>query len=237
MPIRCILFDLDGTLLPMDQKAFVKIYFGGIAKKLAPHGYDPEVLVKAIWGGIAAMTANDGTCTNETRFWQVFRSVFGDRVENDLCYFNEYYEQNFEQVRAVCGCDPKAAETVNELKRRGYRVALATNPVFPAIATRKRMSWGGFVPEDFEVVTSFENSTYCKPTNGYYREVAAKLGARPEECLMVGNDISDDMPAAEIGMKVFLLTPCLIAKEGENPDRYPNGGFEELMRYIDSLEK
>ena len=42
MSIKMILFDLDGTLLPMDQNHFVKTYFGALAKKLAPLGYDPE---------------------------------------------------------------------------------------------------------------------------------------------------------------------------------------------------
>ena len=42
-----ILFDLDGTLLPMDQNTFVKAYFGGLAKRLAPYGYDSEKLIAA----------------------------------------------------------------------------------------------------------------------------------------------------------------------------------------------
>ena len=53
---------------------------------------------------------------------------------------------------------------------------------------------------------------------------------------MVGNDISDDMPAALIGMKVFLLTDCLIAKEGESVEDYPHGGFDDLMAYIKRME-
>jgi len=31
----------------------------------------------------------------------------------------------------------------------GFRVALATNPIFPAIATEKRIRWAGLTPEDF----------------------------------------------------------------------------------------
>ena len=46
MSIKAVLFDLDGTLLPMDQDEFVKAYSMGLAKKLAPHGYEPEKLVK-----------------------------------------------------------------------------------------------------------------------------------------------------------------------------------------------
>ena len=34
--ITTVLFDLDGTLLPMDQDRFVQSYIGRMAKKLAP---------------------------------------------------------------------------------------------------------------------------------------------------------------------------------------------------------
>ena len=37
--MKTILFDLDGTLLPMDQDAFVKYYMGLFAQKMAPHGF------------------------------------------------------------------------------------------------------------------------------------------------------------------------------------------------------
>ena len=52
--ITTVLFDLDGTLLPMDQDLFVKSYFGKLAEKMAPRGYDPDGLIKAVWGGTAA---------------------------------------------------------------------------------------------------------------------------------------------------------------------------------------
>lgn len=69
MSIQYILFDLDGTLLPMDQDVFVKAYFGRLAAKLAPHGYEPKALIDAIWKGTAAMIRNDGSRTNEAAFW------------------------------------------------------------------------------------------------------------------------------------------------------------------------
>jgi hypothetical protein len=51
--LTTILFDLDGTLLPMDNEAFTKGYFKLLAAKLAPHGYEPKQLVDAIWAGTA----------------------------------------------------------------------------------------------------------------------------------------------------------------------------------------
>ena len=36
MSIKAILFDLDGTLLPMDQNVFTKDYFGRLAAWMGP---------------------------------------------------------------------------------------------------------------------------------------------------------------------------------------------------------
>ena len=77
MPIKTILFDLDGTLLPMDQEVFVKTYMKLLAAKMAPYGYDPQLLVKGLWDGTAAMVKNDGRSTNETVFWNTFFSLLG----------------------------------------------------------------------------------------------------------------------------------------------------------------
>ncbi len=71
-----ILFDLDGTLLPMDQDVFVRDYFGHLAKKVAPFGYDAKDLPANLWKGVAAMVMNDGRCSNEEVFWNVFKSRF-----------------------------------------------------------------------------------------------------------------------------------------------------------------
>ena len=235
MSIRCILFDLDGTLLPMDQNVFLKAYFGGLAAKLAPHGFEPQELFQTIMKGTGAMIQNDGSVKNEDRFWAVMRETYGERIDQETPYFEDFYAKEFANVQKVCGFNPQAALTVRALKRLGYTVALATQPAFPAVATYSRIRWAGLEPEEFALVTTFENSHFCKPSAGYYREVAEAVGFVPEECLMVGNDISDDMPAAYIGMKVFLLTDCLIKKDGESVEDYPHGGFDELMAYIEKV--
>ena len=77
MSIKVVLFDLDGTLLPMDQDVFVKAYFKGIAAKLAPYGYEPKALIDAIWAGTIKMIKNDGRRTNEEAFWDYFASIYG----------------------------------------------------------------------------------------------------------------------------------------------------------------
>lgn len=52
--IKNILFDLDGTLLPMDMEKFTQGYFKRLVAKAAPRGYEPEKLIKSVWAGTAA---------------------------------------------------------------------------------------------------------------------------------------------------------------------------------------
>ncbi len=235
MAIKAILFDLDGTLVPMDQDVFVGDYFKRISTKLAPYGYEPKQFINTIWKGTAAMIKNSGGKPNEEVFWDTAVSVYGEKVLEDKKYFDEFYEIEFDKVKSVCGYTPKAKETVKKLKEKGYKVALATNPIFPEIATRLRMSWAGLKPDDFEFYTTYENINCCKPNPVYYIEVAKRIGVDPAECLMVGNDVGDDMVAQAVGMKVFLLTDCLINKTNEDISKYPNGSFDELMEYINTL--
>ena len=58
---------------------------------------------------------------------------------------------------------------------------------------------------------------------------------KPEECLMVGNDVREDMVTEQLGMKTFLLTDCLINKENIDISQYPNGGFTQLHTYLKEL--
>lgn len=233
--VTTVLFDLDGTLLPMDQDVFVKDYFGRIVAKIAPAGYDPALLIDTIWRGTAAMVRNDGSKTNEETFWKHTVSVYGDKILRDKYLFDEFYETEFDKIKAVCGFHSAAAETVHSLKERGFRVALATNPIFPARATQWRIQWAGLQPEDFELYTTYENSCHSKPNPAYYRDVLAQLNVVPEECLMVGNDVGEDMVAQQLGMKVFLLTDCVINKANEDISVYPHGGFEALKAFLDTL--
>lgn len=234
MKLTTILFDLDGTLLPMDNDAFTKGYFRLLAAKLAPHSYDAKQLVDGIWAGTAAMVKNDGSRTNEKAFWDRFSSIFGEAVLEDLPLFEEFYETDFQAAQAFCGFNPDAAATVQAVKTLGLRAVLATNPIFPAVATRTRIRWAGLTPEDFALYTTYENIGLCKPNPDYYREIMRRLDVRPEECLMVGNDATEDMVASETGMRVFLLTDCLLNRENKDISTWPHGGFPQLMDYIES---
>ncbi len=232
MGYKLILFDLDGTLLPMDQDVFVAEYFKSLAKNLAPYGYEPEDLIASVWKGIGAMVKNDGQISNEEAFWNAFTAIYGEQARSHEPIFAEFYATKFNDIKSCCGYTEKAAETIKKLKNAGYRIALATNPIFPYIAIKQRLNWAGLDPKDFELCTTYEISHYCKPNPAYYSEILDKLGCSPEDCLMVGNDARDDTPAESIGISVFMLTDCLINKQGKDISVYSQGGFNELQKFL-----
>ncbi len=230
--IKTILFDLDGTLLPMNQETFVKAYLDGLAQKLAPLGYDKDLFIKGMWAGVAAMVKNDGSCVNQKRFWDTFCSILGEHVRNDESVFEDFYKNEFQQVKSVCGFNPKAGEVIQKLKEQGFRLILATNPLFPSIATESRIQWAGLSPNDFSLYTTYENSSYCKPNPKYYEEILKRSNCNPKECLMVGNDVNEDMIAKDLGINVFLLTDCLINTDNKNISDFPQGSFDELLNFL-----
>jgi FMN phosphatase YigB (HAD superfamily) len=231
--MKTVLFDLDGTLLPMNQDEFIKAYFGGLATKLVPFGYDPNKLIGAIWAGTKAMVENDGSITNEEAFWRTFSALFEEDVRKDEPIFDDFYRNEFNFVSFVCGHTEKAADIIRMLKSRGCRCVLATNPIFPAVATGARMQWAGLDCRDFDLVTTYENARYCKPNLDYYRAILTQIGETAENCVMVGNDVTEDMVAKELGMQVFLLTDCMINKENKDISQYPHGSFDALRTFLE----
>ena len=235
MKITTILFDLDGTLLPMDQEKFLKAYIGGLAKAAEPHGYEPMTITSSILAGTAAMIKNNGEKTNEAVFWGALAKIYGEAVMEDVHIFDEFYQTDFQKIKDVCGFAPQASDVIAKIKEKGFRVALATNPLFPIVATESRIRWAGLEPKDFEVFTTYETSKFSKPNLNYYKEVFSELGLEPEECLMVGNDVADDMVVTKLGMNAFLLTDCMINTKNEDISSYPHGGFDDLIAYIDTI--
>lgn len=234
--IKAIFFDLDGTLLPMNMDVFIKSYFGRLARYLVPHGFEPDALVDAIWRGTAAMVKNDGSITNEERFWRTFAGIFGEEARAKEPVFERFYHDEFPKVKESCGFDPEARAAVDELSGMGYRLVLATNPIFPSVATEERIRWAGLDESAFELFTTYSNSSFTKPNLNYYRSILDKLGLSPEECLMVGNDVGEDMVVRELGMQVYLVTRDLINKGGEDISSIPHGTLGELPAYVRGLK-
>lgn len=230
--ITTLLFDLDGTLLPMELEDFTNTYFKLLAKKAAPYGYEPETLVAAVWKGTKAMVMNDGSCPNDQRFWQVFAGELGEDVLALRPVFDRFYANEFNGAKAATRENPLARRAVVGARQAGLNVILATNPLFPAVGVATRLGWIGLAPEDFAYVTSYENCSYCKPNPAYYTQLLERAGKRPDECLMVGNDVREDaLAASQAGLRAYLITDCLENAHGDDIGSIARGSFAEFMKF------
>lgn len=230
-----ILFDLDGTLVPFVQEEFIRAYFNALVLRLTPMGYDGRRLVQALWKGVDAMVGNDGRLTNRQVFWEVFTRELGVQALALESILDDFYAGEFDGVRTVLLEEADRSGLIRSLRARGYTLVLATNPIFPAVAVETRLRWVGLRGTDFDWVTTYENSRSSKPNPAYYRDILARMGKRGGECLMAGNNPSDDMAARETGMEVYLVTDCLENPDGLPVDPYPRGSFRELEALLSAL--
>ena len=231
--ITTVLFDLDGTLLPMQLEEFTSAYFGLLAKKAAPYGYDAKELIASVWAGTKAMMKNDGSQSNCDVFWEKFAEIYGQDALRHRTVFDDFYAHEFNGAIAATQPTPLAKQVVADLKSRGITLVLATNPVFPLVAVEQRLHWLDIDPADFSLITSYENSRFCKPDPRYFEEILTAIGKTPGECLMVGNDAVEDLAAEKIGIETYLLTDCLINSENRELSGVKQGSFEDLTEYLD----
>ncbi len=233
--LKTVMFDLDGTLLPFVQDDFIKLYFGGLCKKLAPLGYQPDKVVKDIWAGTKSMVTNDGSRLNRDAFWETFRAANAGLPDAE-CLCDDFYTGEFDTVRACLKSAPDHKPMISRLKKLGLDVVLATNPIFPRCAVETRLKWVNLDEKDFSYITSYENSTFCKPNPAYFKEVLGKIGRSPEECVMIGNSAAEDMiPAGKLGISAFLAVDFLENPENIDIGGFPRGSMADAERFVKSL--
>lgn len=232
---KAILFDLDGTLLNIDMEYFLKKYFEkmmSMAREYGIKNYDR--LVQQVYKSTEVMIMDrDPSTTNEDAFMKDFFSCFGQE-EKMREFFDLFYQEGFPQLQKYCRPWPGVLEMMEKVLAR-HRVVIATNAVFPLKALQDRVNWAGIGHLDYEFITSYEIMHFCKPHIEYYQEIVDRLQVNPQDCLMVGNDMGEDLPAQELGMKTFLVEDMLIPKDvSYQPDW--RGTLNDLIAFMDQLD-
>jgi FMN phosphatase YigB (HAD superfamily) len=231
-----ILFDLDGTLLPMDMKAFEKLYFGAMAASLSDL-ISAKELVESIWSSTNVMINNLEEKTNEEVFMEDFKNRVTGNIHIYKERFDKFYDNEFMKARGAVRESKEVQESVSILKEKGYKLVIATNPLFPLKAIHHRIRWAGFEPCDFEYITHYEKNHYCKPQLKYYEEILKDIGKSPEECMMVGNDVQEDIIAGNLGIKTYLIKDYMLHRtEGEIAADY-EGNYEDFLAFVKELPK
>lgn len=223
--IRAVLLDLDGTLLDTDLDQFISHYIRALSAYMSPW-VPAEAFAEALLAGTRAMVDHsDSTQTNAQVFWRVFNARSPRPREELQPAIDRFYAEEFPKLARYARPLPAARPLVQELLARGYRIVLATNPVFPETAIRQRMAWAGIADMPFHLVTTYENMHAAKPNPAYYHEIAERIAVPPASCLMVGDEETRDGAAVSAGMRFFHVAE-------EPPFSHMRGSLEHFYQLV-----
>ncbi|MEJ2054730.1 MAG: HAD family hydrolase [Calditrichaceae bacterium] len=225
MSLKAILIDLDDTLLSTNMERFIPIYLQSLGLWMK-NFMQPEELIKLVLESTQKMMINDDPAlTNEEVFYHYFNSKINFSSTDFKTQAAQFYDMEFPKLGKNTKKVPFADEFVKQLFDAGFKVVIATNPLFPAKAIEHRIYWAGLSKFRFDLITTYENSHFCKPSIKYYNEILEKIGVKPEEAVMVGDDVENDIiPAKNLGMDAFLIFE--IARQDKS------GSLEDCLNWI-----
>lgn len=228
-----LLFDLDDTLLDTNLDAFMPAYFQALTQHLAEHSV-PSTMLRALLIGVNLMNeSEDPTRTLEEIFDADFYTQLGVSKQDLVHIFEEFYDDVLPALAQHTRKRPDAVPLIEWAYSRGYRIAIATDPLFPRKVTYHRLRWAGFEPERFELVSTFEHFHFTKTHPAYYAEVLGRLGWPEGPVLMVGNDPDRDLiPAHRLGLKTFFVDGDSESSPGFETGR---GTLGDLRPWLESI--
>lgn len=230
-----LLLDLDDTLLGNPMESFLPGYLQGLSSRMAPF-VAPDKLVKFLMAGTRQMMTNRRPdLTLEQVFDGVFYPGLGLQRADVQETLDAFYAEDFPKLQVLTEFRPRAVELVEAALKRGYKVAIATNPLFPRTAILQRLAWAGFSLDQYPImlVPDFESFHFAKPNPLYYAEFLARLGWPAEPVVMVGDDLENDInPARELGLVVYWVPniPSVWRGTGSPPAQ---GGLLDLLSWLE----
>ncbi len=228
--LKAVLFDLDGTLLDVDLSQFIPGYLKLLANTVA-HLIRPNKFISAILKASEFVNRNDGKISNEEAYLNAFFPIEGYEMDDIQPYFNQFYEEEFKKLQKFTKKKPDAYEVIQTAFNKGYKVVIATTPVFPLTAIEQRLEWAGVRDFPYDLITSIENSCASKPNLLYYRLIFKYLNISAKECIMVGDE-DKDMVCASLGSQTFLVNSPNANLNEKTPEPTYRGELKDLLALL-----
>jgi pyrophosphatase PpaX len=175
--ITTILFDLDGTLIDTNE-LIISTYLHTL-EKYFPGKYGREDVLPFL-----------GPTLHE-----VFGAMDPERVEEMVLEYRTYNLANHDAlVKEFVG----VMETIEILKKKGYKLAIVTTK-------REDVAFKGLrlmnLDPFFDVMIAYDHVKKVKPDPEPIFLALEKLGSKPEETLMVGDNFHDVLAGKNAGTK------------------------------------
>ncbi|HET7010816.1 MAG TPA: HAD family hydrolase [Anaerolineales bacterium] len=232
--IRGLLVDLDDTLLDNDMGRFLPAYFQLLGQSFSHRGA-PEVVLQHLLRASKRMMENqDPLRTLKGVFDSIFYPALGVDADASRPEVEAFYRDVFPALRSLTAPRPAAVDFIASARRLGLGIVVATNPLMPEPAVLHRLDWAGLrhAARTFDLITSYEDFHFAKPDPAYFGEILGRMGWRPGDAVMVGNDPAADLePAASVGMAVFRVGP---AANGDVAEGDLHAAAEWIRNRVDS---
>ncbi|HEY9077478.1 MAG TPA: DinB family protein [Anaerolineaceae bacterium] len=235
-----VLLDLDDTLLNNDMQDFLPAYLKALGRHLSVK-VPPEKMIPTLLAATEQMTAKSlPSGTLQETFDQHFYPKIGISKDELDPLIDDFYSNVFPGLQTVTSARPEAVPFVDGLFSQGYRVVIATNPLFPKKAIQHRLVWANVPVEKYPytLITTYENLHFAKPQAAYLAEIVGQVGSWDDPVVMIGNSITEDYnPANELGIPFFLIsngTPGL----PERSSQYNSSGtLTQAFNWVRQIEQ
>lgn len=221
--VKAVLFDLSGTLVSGDVSAEVETRDEGLSRVLREAGYDVYYQEMQV-----------------ARHFVMFIDYSRSRANTPQEYYNRVLERleipaNSELVEKLVKkavesekikLYPDVISTVNALKTRGIKTAIVTTiPSWRFTSALEKAN----VKIDF--ICTAREANAVKPNPKIYLTALKKLGVKPNQALMVGDDLATDViPPKKLGIKAVWL--CRAGKLKQGQADYVISSLTELLDLI-----
>lgn len=232
-----LLLDLDDTLLDLNTDTFATAYFKKLAGFLA-NRVNPGMLIDQLIAGTNAMLKNERPdLTLEEIFSNHFYPAIGIERAQLQPEIERFYDEVFSSLKEFSTPRPEAAELLDYALEKGWRIAVAANPLFPRKAVEQCLRWANLPPEKypFDLIASIEDSHFTKGVPAYYPEILGSLGWPAGPVIMAGDDPTLDIDSAlRAGLPVFWIR----SKDKYMPDLVdlPQGTIKDFRKWIENVD-
>lgn len=206
--IKNIFFDMDGTLINMDEDEFIKIHYNLVNRKFEEKGYEnASEIAKVIMKGAYIMPQNDGSKLNSELFYEYCKDELNLNRQDIEEPMDELYRTTYQEAKVTASKIDGMDDVLKTLKAKGKRLFLTTNPIFPLIAILGRLHWGELDENNFVYISNYDICHYAKPNSNFYKEIMENYNLKPEETMLIGNSYEDDiLPAFDLKLRSYYLT-------------------------------
>lgn len=204
--IKAVLLDLDNTLLINPDRAFAVAYLR-IIDEFFEQRLNLLHISTYLRETMQSLTGQRKlTQTNLELLLETVAAGSSITTENINATFKAFYDETYPFLRNCVQPVDIAYQLFDYLKAEQFAVVIATNPIYHKDAILQRLAWAGLPSsaEAYALVTHNENMHFAKPDPAYYAEILARIGIEPDEAIMVGDSIKNDItPADSVGLYTY----------------------------------